>query len=990
MLGYALLVSTSSVEAAELDSENQAVAEESAETETKSEENLTEENKETETPAPAKEEKPAETTENTEAPKETEKTEEAPEEEAVVEEKEAFTLREEQRQALKEAGYTDSEIAEIEEEIANKLKANSSLDAQALVDEKIAEKTPALEMAEETKPEAVAAPADENRAPKDISNEVTNIQGSIEGLTNEDATTIKPIAQDTNLEGKDYDTQAEAILSFNVPNSTIEGDYVDITLSNNVNINGIVENVRPGQLDAFFGPEKIATASYDKANRTIRYTFTKAVESYGNVKVNTRFPLFIDKNVVTAPTSKQTIGVKVGDNAPIERTYTVDYHMDNIGGNDKYVSNGYSDITNVNREEGTYDHTIYINPLGKDQRGTKLTIENLPGNSGVIFDQEVLDNVKLYVVKDPGNLALSFAWDPDNLVEVGADGYTKTLDGDKIVLNIKNKVNPTNPNKSDVIRGNSVLVARYEGKFKNDAFDDAATRVTFDNGTPAGADNYHWDNIIYTTDAEASGTGDEEIGYFEDYHVYQTINEDGSITTDDFEFVPQQNGPESEKYTTVKIDREGYELVSVESPDGAAFDENGAKTTGNFVNGKTLHVKYVYQKRPVEKKGSFQEHHIYQTKKLDGTIVKDDEVNKDVTEGTEKENYKTSKEDRDGYKLIEVKSANGGQFNKDGSEKEAAYIADTKQEVTYIYQKEEAKPWTPIEETGKFQEHHIYITKDKDGKEIKREVVDGKVSGGTKDMTYTTGKDEKDGFEFVRTENPVEEPTFNEKGETTKGNFKPGVTQEITYVYEKTQTEWTPIEETGKFQEHHIYITKDKDGKEIKREVVDGKVSGGTKDMTYTTGKDEKDGFKFVRTEDAIENPSYDKDGKETKGNFKPGVTQEITYVYEKTETPWTPLEPSEPVEKDPKDPEPGKPGKKDPKDPTPTPGKPEPRKPEGNTSNGVKVPKVTGEKTSNKVERKSNNPKMGVESASGVIASLVAATGAMFASRKKKEDEDK
>lgn len=205
-------------------------------------------------------------------------------------------------------------------------------------------------MDEEVKPEAVAAAADENREPKDISNDVTNINGSIEGLTNEDATTIKPIAQDNNLEGKDYDTQAEAILSFYVPDSTIEGDHVDITLSNNVNINGIVENVQPGQLDSYFGPEKIATASYDKANRTIRYTFTKAVEDYGNVKVKTRFPLFIDKNVVTAPKSEQTIGVKVGNNAPIERTYTVDYHMDNTGGNDKYVSNGYSDITNVNRE----------------------------------------------------------------------------------------------------------------------------------------------------------------------------------------------------------------------------------------------------------------------------------------------------------------------------------------------------------------------------------------------------------------------------------------------------------------------------------------------------------------------------------------------------------------------------------------------------------------------------------------------------------------
>ncbi|MDU2202705.1 MAG: Ig-like domain-containing protein, partial [Anaerococcus hydrogenalis] len=360
MLGYALLVSPSSAEAAELDSNNQAVVEEAAETKEEAivnDENVVEEKEENiETPA-------EETVEG-------QVTEEKQTQEAPVEEK------------------SSEEKAPQETSEEDKKEENAS----------------EFEMSEEAKPEAVAA--EETRQPKDISNEVTNIQGSIEGLVNKDATTIKPIAQDQNLEGKDYDTQAEAILSFDVPNSTIEGDYVDITLSNNVNINGIVENVQPGQLDAFFGPEKIATASYDKANRTIRYTFTKEVESYGNVKVNTRFPLFIDKNVVTAPTSKQTIGVKVGDNAPIERTYTVDYHMDNIGGNDKYVSNGYSDITNVNREEGTYDQTIYINPLQKDQRGTKLTIENLPGNSGVIFDQEVLDNVKLYVVKDPSKLAM--------------------------------------------------------------------------------------------------------------------------------------------------------------------------------------------------------------------------------------------------------------------------------------------------------------------------------------------------------------------------------------------------------------------------------------------------------------------------------------------------------------------------------------------------------------------------------------------------------
>lgn len=101
-----------------------------------------------------------------------------------------------------------------------------------------------------------------------------------------------------------------------------------------------------------------------------------------------------------------------------------------------------------------------------------------------------------------------------------------------------------------------------------------------------------------------------------------------------------------------------------------------------------------------------------------------------------------------------------------------------------------------IEETGKFQEHHIYITKDKAGKEIKREVKDGDVSGGTKDMTYKTGKKEKDRFEFVRTENPVENPSYNENGDSKEGKFKPGVKQEITYVYEKTLKSENPSKPT--------------------------------------------------------------------------------------------------------------------------------------------------------------------------------------------------
>gem|GEM_PF-1872497 len=196
-------------------------------------------------------------------------------------------------------------------------------------------------------------------------------------------------------------------------------------------------------------------------------------------------------------------------------------------------------------------------------------------------------------------------------------------------------------------------------------------------------------------------------GKFQEHHIYQTKKLDGTIVEDSRDDKDETKGIDEDSYKTSKIDRDGYTLTEVKATNdesaklGVKFNSKGAETTGNYVNGKKLEVTYIYQKeeqQPVEKKGSFQEHHIYQTKKLDGSIVKDDEVNKDVTEGTEKENYKTSKEDRDGYTLTKIESTNGGQFNEDGSLKEAAYIADKKQEVTYIYQKEEQEtPWTPLE-----------------------------------------------------------------------------------------------------------------------------------------------------------------------------------------------------------------------------------------------------------------------------------------------------
>ena len=852
--------------------------------------------------------KEATTTENTatEATETTSQKEEE-QEEAVVESKGAFTLTEAQKQALKEAGFTDAEIAGIETEIANKLKANSRLDAQTLVDEQISEKTPAEEetnalgISEENVPEAVAALADENREPKDISNDVQSKYVALTEEGHETKGTIKP----DNGEAVGWE------VSFTSPRGTIEGDYFTIDLSENLSLKGIEpdhENEYPIEIDG-----KVVADGVRVDRSTIKYTFNKNINDERNVVVSVKGFAYIDKTKVPNNSPKEKISIKVGD--------TVDEHNINVEYGDPYYTgnnlNGMSQFTEFNPETGEYTQVFYINPDSKT-----ITTSNrnwATGKVAMFIDGKTPDgspsdvnykeeNTKVSIQKLPAGADVPSAIienpvqtdEPTNVKTTFRDGgieITFAENGDE-------KLRHNNIDSPYIVTVTSVAAPSKTG---NNVYSRA---TLYGDGT-----KFHiMDNSIVTTVGDTEAQGDK-IGYFKEHHVYYT-KVDG-VLQEDKTFTLHSNkteGYDYDNYFTSKNEIDDFEFVKVDADnlvENPVYNEDGTIARGKYEPGKTKEVTYIYE-RDV-KHGCFQEHHIYQTLDENGEVIAEETVTKDGTESTgiDENEYSTSKKDKDGnvvteekdkdgYKLVEVKATNdkskelGVQFDGQGAATSGNYVNGEKLEVTYIYQKTEVKQ-TPIEETGKFQEHHIYRTIDKNG-EVTEEKVDGKVTGGTKDMTYTTGKVDKEGFTFVGTENPVENPTFSTEGESTTGKFKPGVKQEITYVYEKKEKAWTPIEETGKFQEHHIYITKDKDGIEIKREVVDGKVSGGTKDMTYTTGKKEKDGFKFVRTENPVEEPSYNEKGETTKGNFKPGVKQEITYVYERTETPWTPLEPSEPV----------------------------------------------------------------------------------------------
>ncbi|MHC3403260.1 MucBP domain-containing protein [Aerococcus sp. Group 2] len=373
----------------------------------------------------------------------------------------------------------------------------------------------------------------------------------------------------------------------------------------------------------------------------------------------------------------------------------------------------------------------------------------------------------------------------------------------------------------------------------------------------------------------------EEKGSFQEHHIYRTVDKNGNIlSTDEVSDGETSEGKSSDQYTTSKKDKPGYKLVKVEGRNGGRFDKNGAETKANYVDNTKQEVTYIYE-RVQEEKGSFQEHHIYRTVDKNGNVLSTDEVTDgETSEGKSDETYTTSKKDKAGYKLVKIEGKNGGKFDKNGAETKANYVDNTKQEVTYIYEKVQ-------EEKGTFQEHHIYRTVDKNGNVISEDYKeDGKTTEGKSDETYTTSKKDKAGYKLVKIE-AKNGGKFDKNGAKTKANYVDKTKQEVTYIYERVQEE-APVEKKGSFQEHHIYRTVDKNGNVISEDSKeDGKITEGKSDETYTTSKKDKAGYKLVKVE-AKNGGKFDKNGVETKGNYVDNTKQEVTYIYERVqeETP--------------------------------------------------------------------------------------------------------
>lgn len=152
------------------------------------------------------------------------------------------------------------------------------------------------------------------------------------------------------------------------PNTKINpGDYFTIKLTDNIDLNGIMQG-DPGNLDLFAdGVGTIAKADYNKEAGTITYTFTDYAKTYQLAKISNKLKAYINLEKVPKG-GDQTVGLGIFNKDQKtyidQKTYDVKVVYDSMtvskdhGGH--YLNLG-SKIVKYNPETGEFVHYYYIN-----------------------------------------------------------------------------------------------------------------------------------------------------------------------------------------------------------------------------------------------------------------------------------------------------------------------------------------------------------------------------------------------------------------------------------------------------------------------------------------------------------------------------------------------------------------------------------------------------------------------------------------------------
>ena len=310
----------------------------------------------------------------------------------------------------------------------------------------------------------------ENVGGKDVSDKITIVNSNIESND-----TIRP------HNGERSTLKYELTFDEGVK----EGDYFDISLSNNVNTRGVSAISKVPEIKN--GKTIIANGSILEDGK-IRYRFTDYVNNRENIKANLSLNLFIDPKTVPRDSNQSIIATING------KETQKDVYVKYLNGINNVGLSVNGSIVSLNKQNNTFTHLAYINPNNFKIPAATVYGQIINGNK----QDGNLPSVKVFKVLKPNELNQS----------VYADTSDTSMFQD--VTNDIN-LNVTNGNyQIDFDNLDSVYVVKFDSTYDGDA-QSLTFRTTLSGLSPYYKDYYSqasWDNgvLFYQNNADGEGS----------------------------------------------------------------------------------------------------------------------------------------------------------------------------------------------------------------------------------------------------------------------------------------------------------------------------------------------------------------------------------------------------------------------------------------------------------------------------------------------------
>lgn len=458
------------------------------------------------------------------------------------------------------------------------------------------------------------------------------------------------------------------------------GDYFVLNMSDVTDLNGIAESGIENLDIIAAGIGTIAKADYDRAKRTITYTFTDYAKTYSLVEFSNKLTSFIDLYKVKqtdGPFSKQRVGFYIeNDNSQLKDMkviYDLDYgHEMDVYGN---KTNLVSKIVKYNPDTGEFLHYYYVNRLKEDTAG--------PVELRYVSDQNI-ENFNMSVSYLKNNSDVSEDMPESFAVNENSSNLTP-FDTVKSFRTLE-KGYYTDVKFNDGIHNTHSYIIKVTGRVAGDnksEYTAHGTLLKFNNNYTQTYAERH-DSIHFFVN-EASGSVKPEIVAVnpENKILFKKVDQDGKAlkgakfklkykqkAADQWSYVNDENNNdlvktsgEDGKFEYTKLKPGFYELEETSAPDGYKILANPAYEFVVNSNGKI--IRKTIGDKPNEEKDTEEDGivpiYIENKKEQKISFVKVDASDKKPLAGAEFEVwYKAKKEDTEYTKLkLYEKTADG-------------------------------------------------------------------------------------------------------------------------------------------------------------------------------------------------------------------------------------------------------------------------------------------------------------------------------------------